>query len=250
MLALGAVTLGEVLARANLDEQTARQAFAELHSNGQLLVLETPNDQTESIPFHPTLLVTSFASWEQLASRARQEVEAYHRTNPLRRGLPREELKSRLKLTPRLFNAVMRRLVSEGQIKESGPLVFKPGYTIQFTQIQKRQMEALLASFATSPYAPPTTKDCINEVGDDLYNAMVDLELLTPVPPDVVFRTEDYNKMVAEIRRLLGNQETVSAAEVRDHFKTSRRYALAILEYLDSQGVTVREGDVRRLKQV
>ncbi|OGO62825.1 MAG: selenocysteine-specific translation elongation factor, partial [Chloroflexi bacterium RBG_19FT_COMBO_50_10] len=250
MLALGAVTLGEVLARANLDEQTARQAFAELYTNGQLLVLETPNEQTESIPFHPTLLVTSFASWEQLASRARQEVEAYHRSNPLRRGLPREELKSRLKLTPRLFNPAMRRLVSEGQIKESGPLVFKPGHTIQFTQIQKRQMEALLARFATSPYAPPTTKDCINEVGDDLYNAMVDLELLTPVPPDVVFRTEDYNKMVAETRRLLANQETVSAAEVRDHFQTSRRYALAFLEYLDSQGVTVREGDVRRLKQV
>jgi selenocysteine-specific elongation factor len=40
----------------------------------------------------------------------------------------------------------------------------------------------------------------------------------------------------------------VTAAEVRDHFNTSRRYVLALLEHLDATGVTVRDGDVRRLK--
>jgi len=248
LLALGVAVLGEVLARSNLDAETARQAYNELYSSGQILPLEAPTGEADSIPYHPTLLVTSLASWEQLANRAIQEVEVYHRTNPLRRGIPREELKSRLKLAPRMFNAVMRKLVTNGLIEERGPHVFKPGYTIQFTQLQKRQQEALLARFAASPYAPPTSKDCISEVGDDLYNAMIDLDMLTPVPPDVVFRTEDYHKMVEEIRKLLEKQGTISAAEVRDHFNTSRRYALAVLEYLDAQGITVREGDVRRLK--
>jgi selenocysteine-specific elongation factor len=40
----------------------------------------------------------------------------------------------------------------------------------------------------------------------------------------------------------------VSAAQVRDHFNTSRRYVLALLEHMDEVGITMREGDVRRLR--
>jgi selenocysteine-specific elongation factor len=85
-------------------------------------------------------------------------------------------------------------------------------------------------------------------VGEDIYAAMVDLGMLLPVSAEVVFRKEDYERMVAEVRRLLAKQGTITAAEVRDHFNTSRKYALALMEYLDAQGVTVRDGDSRRLK--
>ena len=42
----------------------------------------------------------------------------------------------------------------------------------------------------------------------------------------------------------------LTVAQARDHFQTSRRYVLALLEYLDSIGVTTREGDIRRLKRL
>jgi selenocysteine-specific elongation factor len=78
---------------------------------------------------------------------------------------------------------------------------------------------------------------------------MVDLGLLIPIPPDVVFRPQDYETMVAEVIKLLKNKGTITAAEVRDHFNTSRRYVLALLEFLDAQGITIRTGDIRHLKQ-
>jgi selenocysteine-specific elongation factor len=248
MFSLGIAPLADVLARANLDAQTARQAYQELYGSGQILALEAAGVQTDEIPSHPTTLITSQGTWDQLARRTAQEIETYHRTYPLRRGLPREELKSRLKLSPRIFNAAMHRLSAQGILEENGPLVCAPGYTIQFSPAHKRLVDALMARFAASPYAPPTAKDCISEVGEDLYSAMIDLELLVPIPPDVVFRKADYLNIVDEIRKMLSKQGTVSAAEVRDHFNTSRRYVLAILEHLDAQGITVREGDVRRLK--
>ena len=49
---------------------------------------------------------------------------------------------------------------------------------------------------------------------------------------------------------LLKSRGIIAAAEVRDHFNTSRRYVLAILEHLDAQGVTIREGDIRHLKNI
>jgi selenocysteine-specific elongation factor len=77
---------------------------------------------------------------------------------------------------------------------------------------------------------------------------MVEVGWLVPVPPDVVFRKQDYELMIAEIIKLLNQKQTITAGEVRDHFNTTRRYVLALLEYMDSQGITVREGDARRLK--
>ena len=72
--------------------------------------------------------------------------------------------------------------------------------------------------------------------------------ILVEVAPDVVFRREDFQMMIAEIRKMIKQQGPITAAEVRDHFKTSRKYSLALLEYLDSIGVTIREGDYRYLK--
>ena len=37
----------------------------------------------------------------------------------------------------------------------------------------------------------------------------------------------------------------ISAAVLRDRFSTSRKYAVSLLEYLDSLGITRREGDSR-----
>ena len=126
--------------------------------------------------------------------------------------------------------------------------VVRPGHDIRFDPQQQRKVDALLAKFAAAPYAPPTVKDCTAEVGEDVYGAMVDLGMLVPVPPDIVFRREDYERMVVDVRGLIEKQGMVTAAEVRDHFNTSRRYVLALLEHLDAVGITMREGDARRLK--
>jgi selenocysteine-specific elongation factor len=242
MVTLGTATLQDVILRSNLESQAAGEAQQELLATGQLVVLEQETNITSNT------LLTSRGYWDQLAIRAIREVENYHQANPLRQGMPREELKSRLKIPPRLFNATVRKLTSEKTIEENGSLILRTGHIIRFNPQQQKLVDGLLRRFAASPYSPPTLKECQTEVGEDIFNALIDLDQLVSVPPDVVFRREDYDHMVVEIKRLLAEQGTITAAAVRDHFTTSRRYALALLEYLDAQGLTVREGDVRRLK--
>ncbi|HEX9028582.1 MAG TPA: SelB C-terminal domain-containing protein, partial [Anaerolineales bacterium] len=257
LLALAAAPLKDVMARSNLDEPAAQSALAELSASGQIVFLESsPDGRNENlapgrIP-STAELVTSKGFWDQLATRAVQEVESYHHANPLRAGMPREELKSRLKpLTKgsaRLFSAAYRRLIEQGALEETGPLVHRPGFAIRFTPQQESSIDRLLGRFAASPYAPPTVKEAQSEVGEDVLAALLDQGRLISVASDVVFRPEDYNYMQTEVHRLLEKQGTLTAAQVRDHFNTSRRYVLAFLEHLDATGVTVREGDVRRLK--
>jgi selenocysteine-specific elongation factor len=244
LITLRVATIQDVIVRSNLDLKSGEDIAKELVSAGQIIVLEN-GDQ---VPISPLALVTSNVYWEQLQRQVLLEVDGYHKNFPLRRGMSREELKSRLKYSSRLYNAVLRRMVSSGELVEAGSLVHRAGYTIQFTSQQQRMINGLLARFASSPFSPPTIKECSTDVGEDIYSAMVDLGLLIPIPPDVVFRKEDYDLMLSEIIRLLKSRGTITAGEVRDHFNTSRRYVLALLEHLDAKGITVREGDLRRLK--
>lgn len=249
-LALGAAPLRDVVARSSLDEETARQALEELVTGGHLLLLEHTRPETPAL--QSDTLVASLGLWEQISARAGQELTSFHRTFPLKQGMPREELKSRLKSVTRgsnrLFTAALRKLLAQGALLETGPLVSLPEHAIRFTAEQERAIARLLARFAAAPYSPPSSKEVQSDVGEDVFAALLEQGRLVAVAQDVVFRPEDYQHMVAEVRRLLGKQITITAAQVRDHFGTSRRYALALLEHLDASGVTVREGDVRRLK--
>jgi selenocysteine-specific elongation factor len=127
-------------------------------------------------------------------------------------------------------------------------VVTKPGWEIQFSADQKKKVYALVRQFAAEPTAPPTIKSCIEEIGEDLYNALVDTGKLVPVSDEVVFRWEDYLKMVEQVKNQIHTAGSISVAQARDQFNTSRRYVLAFLEHLDAIGMTVRAGDTRVLK--
>ena len=242
---LGAAPLREVVTRSSLEPQIAEDAVQELIKDGSMVVLSGGGG---SLRINSDGLVTSAAFWANLSRRTLQELGNYHRNYPLKQGMSREELKSRLRLPPRLFNEMLNKLVVEDKVGEKGPLVYLPGHKVRFSPEQDRATQALLERFAASPYSPPPIKEAQEEVGEDLYIALVDLGTLKPVSSEVAFRREDYDRMLAEVQRLLEQQGTITAAQVRDHFNTSRRYALAILEHMDAAGITVREGDVRRLK--
>jgi selenocysteine-specific elongation factor len=102
-LALGPATLKEVIARSRLESEPAETALEELLGNGMLVNLENG-------PWRMDSLVIPSAQWQALQEKTLQIVGEYHKSYPLRKGIPREELKSKLKLTPRMFNAVVSKL--------------------------------------------------------------------------------------------------------------------------------------------
>ncbi|MBN1145875.1 MAG: selenocysteine-specific translation elongation factor [Anaerolineales bacterium] len=249
LLALGAAPLKEVIERASLEADSAASAIQELGAAGLAIDLEYRQAQPA---FAASNLVVSKSLWEQIVQRALSETGGYHKAYPLRRGIPREELKSRtrelMRNSARLFNAALRKLVADGLLVEAGPLVCLPDHAIRFNAEQQAAVERLLGRFAAAPYAPPTIKECQAQVGEDVYSALLELGKLVAVSPEVVFRRQDYERLLADVRRLLEQNGSVTVAEARDRFDTSRRYVLAFLEHLDAIGVTVRDGDVRKLK--
>ena len=234
-LALGPALSKDIILRSRLEDSAAASALKELLESGQIIALED--------------VLIAAPHWSTLKDSVVAILVAYHQSYPLRRGMPREEIKSRLKLPPRLFNLVMHRLASENILTEAARWAALPGHVVKFSPFQQVKVDQLMAQFARAPYAPPSVRECQGLVGGDIYSALLEFGDLVAVSDEVVFRSQDYRIMEEQIRQVIRQKNQVSLAEVRDLFQTSRRYAQALLEHLDAVGVTVRDGDFRREKQ-
>ncbi len=243
-ISTGLAPVREVANRARLSTEQATAALQELLESSQLIQLEPGQLTPQSDAY-----VAASPHWSSLTQKALSEVAAYHRNFPLRQGMPREELKSRLKLVARPFNAALRRWVGEGQLEEERALVRAPGHAVRLSSQQDASVTRLMQRFDAAPYSPPSVKEAQAELGDELYAALVDLGRLVQVSPDVVFRQEDYQALLDWIESHFQAESALTVAQFRDQFNTSRKYALGFLEHLDAIGVTVREGDARRLRK-
>ncbi len=240
-MALNIASAKDVVVRSRLEANDSEPALQELLSTQSLLPLE------EGIPAATSdLLVIARPHWNALHEKVIQTVESYHKSYPLRRGMPREELKSRLKLSPRAFNAVVAAHLSQNFLKDSNNFLAKPEHEVTFDGNQ--QVNALMRKFEQNPYSPPGVKELQAEVGAEILNALIDSGELIAVSSEVIFRKQDYDRMLETIKQELLQREKITLGEVRDLFNTSRKYAQALLEHLDSTGITVRDGDFRRLR--
>jgi selenocysteine-specific elongation factor len=95
----------------------------------------------------------------------------------------------------------------------------------------------------------PGIKECRSEVGDEVFNALLDSGELVPMSQDVVFRRQDYQELTGKVGTAIRQKGQISLAEARDMLGTSRKYVQALLEHMDSTGLTQRDGDVRRLRK-
>ena len=241
-LALGLAPVKDVINRSRLVSPAAEAAVTELLESGQLVKLDDGIWKMES-----TVLAGS--QWTGLKESAAATLALYHETYPLRRGMPREELKSRLKLSPRLFNLVLPKMAAEGLLTEGPKWAALPGHTVRFSPFQQVKVDKLMARFAAAPATPPSVKECQSEVGEDIFRTLLEFSDLVAVSAEVVFRKTDYDAMVEKVRQAIGQKGQVTLAEVRDLLNTSRKYVQALLEHLDAIGVTVRDGDVRKLSR-
>jgi len=243
-LGMNAASIKDIVRHSRLEQADAETALKELLAAGTLIPLEK-----NELTINSDTLVIHLSHWNALCEKTMKLVESYHKDFPLRRGIPREELKSKLKLSPRIFNVFIAKLLEDHAIIEDHAFIANAGHEIKFNGQEQAKVQALMRKFEHSPYSPPSVKECQAEVGEEVINALVTLNKLITVSPDVIFRKEDYDLMVSDIRKTIEKNGKITLAEVRDLFKTSRKYVQALLEHLDATGITLRDGDFRKLRR-
>jgi len=239
----------ELVKRSGLAEAAAAEALDALVQQGQILVLQAQGDaQPTADALAGNALLMSNVGWRNLIEQMAVLLQGYHRQYPLRRGIPKEEVKSKLHLTARVFNEVIARAAREGHIREQGALLSLPGHEVTFDAETQRRVDALLEMFRKQPYATPSAPDSEKLIGPEALNALIEQGVLVKVQNDVLFLKETYDEMVERIVQTIRERGSITVAEVRDMFQASRKYALGLMEHLDEKKITRRQGDARVLR--
>jgi len=240
---LGIVPLKDVVSKARLEGGAAKEAILDLVHHEKLMVLEGDDVSPQS-----DCLVVDGVRWQRETEKALREVKNFHQKYPLKRGMPREALKSRLRMQQRAYLACLPRWINQGELEDDAGTVKIPGYEVQFTGQQQERVIELLEQFRRSPYTPPSVKEVMERVGEEIYSVLLERGDLVQASQGVVFHSKDVATMRDTVVGEINQAGSISLARFRDLFNTSRKYAQAFLEFLDVQGVTLREGEVRKLK--
>ena len=187
-------------------------------------------------------------SWNAIAERATTEVDAYHVAHPLRTGMAREELRSRLRLPPHSFPAVLASLIAEGRLEERAGAIAAPNHRVAI-ESSDGPAARLLQVLADNPFAPPSLAEAMERTGagDEVVRALAQRGDLVRVSGDIAFTQDAYAKAVAVVKDVIATTGAVTVAQLRDRIGASRRPVLALLEHLDAEKVTRRVGDQRVL---
>ncbi len=236
----------DLLSASGLGE-TGPDALAQLLEESQAVLL---GPQTGSqYPVASCQLLAARSWWSALTERISRELSAYHKRFPLRVGMGREALRSKLKLEPKVFNASVARAADEDLVADEGATVRLPSHEVRLNPEQQKQVDALLARFRRQPHTTPSVKESIAAVGEEVLGVLVSRGDLVQVSPEVLFLPRTYEEIVARIRAHIEREESITLAQTRDMLKTSRKYAQALLEHLDETGVTKRVGDERIMRK-
>ena len=223
--------------RSNLPVEEVLERVKRLEDDGDVVVLGDLAAEQDAV-------VYSTQGWNVLKSKTALALQTYHNQFPLRRGSPAQEVRSRLDVPQPVFLRVIGRLSAEGFLVEDRTYLRLPDHEVSLTPQMERQAAEYVRSLEGDPYSPPTDQ----RIDQELLTVLVDDGKVVKVNESIVFSASAYRGMSEKVVSHLRANGSITVAEARNLFNTSRKYILPFLEYLDQQHITRRVGDDRVLR--
>ena len=190
-------------------------------------------------------------SMGQMAAYVEQALSSYHAVHPLKRGMPKEE--ARQKAFPAMDRkraaALMDGIIEMGGIRADGEALRLPAHEARLGEKQLAMANSIEAMFKSQLMAPPDLQDVVKAMGPEsepVIDYLVDAGTLVKASSEVSFHRDAVD---AAIRAASSFEGQFSAAMLRDALKTSRKYAIALVEWMDAQDLTQRSGDLRVMRK-
>jgi selenocysteine-specific elongation factor len=248
---LGLLILGKGL--SGMEEADAMGALAadkqEIASALASLAQKRTVQRVDTLYVHTSQLAT-------LEKKMLDLVKNYHRDNPLKPGLDKEELKGalRMRLPAKVLNMAVDGLVKKKQIEADGSKLRLPGFKAARGAVQDEVKSRIVEAIKKGGTLPPVREELPALFGisekdaKDLLKLLADEGRTVRINDSLHLDRDIVEKIKGDLTKHLKEKKEITMAEFRDLAKTSRKFAVPLMEYFDSQKVTQRVGDKRMLR--
>ena len=227
----------------NLREEEARQKVDALKS------LRALNAEGEKV-------YTTELKWSRLKERLLKTLKEFHTAHPLVPGMDMEELRGKLgyKLSPKIFRVVVDLFSKEKLIAKEENLLRLASHQVQLGGQEKVLMDKIKKILGEQPLAPPDLKEIEKQAGvarsrlSEVIRLLEREGAIVRITTDMYFLASSIDQLRGTLVQFLSEKGEMNAAAFRDLIGSSRKYTIPLLEYFDRVGLTIRIGDIRKLK--
>jgi len=227
----------------NLREEEARR---QIEAMKNLRVLSAEGEK----------LYTTEGKWRRLTETILKALKEFHTAHPLAPGMDMEVLRGKLggELSLKLFRVVVETLIGDKAIGKEGNWLRLAGHRVELGGQEKTLMERIQRVLDEQPLAPPDLKEIEKRVGVNRARLAEVIRLLeregtvVRVASDLYFPAGSVAQVRSVLKNYLADRGEISAAAFRDLIGSSRKYTIPLLEHFDREGLTIRIGDIRKLK--
>ena len=240
--ALAGMEENEAIASVAADKQEIAAALSALVQNKQVV-------RVDNLFVHSSHL-------GEFEKKVLQTITAYHKVNPLKPGLDKEELKGALKLRlhPKLLNVTVDGLIKKKQLESDGQKLRIPGFKAAVGRDQEETKNKIVEAIKNGGPQPPIREELpqLFKISDrdarDLLKLLAEEGRIARVNDSIYLDRDALDMIRGGLIKHLQEKKEITVAEFRDIAKTSRKFAVPLLEYFDSQKLTQRVGDKRMLR--
>ncbi|MGE5751340.1 MAG: selenocysteine-specific translation elongation factor [Nitrospirota bacterium] len=183
-------------------------------------------------------------------------IAKYHKENPLKPGLEKEELKGmlRMRLSPKVLSLTIDGLVKKKQVETDGSRLRLPGFKAAVGKDQSAVKDKIVEAIRKGGSQPPLREELPALLGitdkdaKDLLKLLAEEGRTVRINDSLHLHKDTLELIKADLKKHLEGKKEITMAEFRDLAKTSRKFAVPIMEYFDSQKLTQRVGDKRVLR--
>ena len=201
-----------------------------------------------------TPLVSDAARTSSVKEKIVEALAAFHEAQPLLAGQNASQLRRELNIDELGFEKLESQLIAGRQLVTEGNLIRLASHEIQFSQEEETAKETLEKLFLEAGVNTPALSELNTllpeytpKVLESTFFALINLGLFIKIADNFFVHKTVFEKVSALLIAYLRENETITVADFREAAQTSRKYAVPFLEYCDSQNLTVRDGNVRRL---
>lgn len=186
-----------------------------------------------------------------------KKLEKFHADNPLKDGMPTQELKSKFKYidNAKFFAVLFTKLSRENIIVLDKNIVKLATHKVALQVDQHEIKEKIKKTYQASGLTPPFFRTICQDLDIDKKNAnavlqmLIDEKLIIKTKDDLYFDAEQIKILEKELTAFLLEKESITTPEFKDMIKVSRKYVIPLIEYFDSINLTIRVKDSRQLRK-